>query len=87
VSEGRVTGVIDLSDVSFGDPDYDFSSLFIDVGEEFTSDVARRCGHPDLQLLLEKLRYFDVADQIDTIANGDSCALGDEPGSAITRHD
>jgi aminoglycoside phosphotransferase (APT) family kinase protein len=31
-SGGRVTGVIDFSDVSFGDPDYDFTSLFIDVG-------------------------------------------------------
>ena len=42
MSEGCVTGVIDFSDVSFGEPDYDFSSLFIDVGETFTIDVARR---------------------------------------------
>jgi len=85
VSEGRVTGVIDFSDVSFGDPDYDFSSLFIDVGEEFTSDVARRYGHPNPQLLLEKLRYFDVADQIDTIVNGEGCALPGQREAAWER--
>jgi aminoglycoside phosphotransferase (APT) family kinase protein len=75
VSEGRVTEVIDFSDVSFGDPDYDFSSLFIDVGEEFTIDAARRYGHPDTQCLLEKLRYFDIVDQVDTIVNGNGQAL------------
>lgn len=85
VSERRVTGVIDFSDVSFGDPDYDFSSLFIDVGEEFTIDVARRYGHPDSQHLLEKLRYFDVADQIDTIVNGDGCALPGQQEAAWQR--
>ncbi|MGQ0736972.1 MAG: aminoglycoside phosphotransferase family protein [Acidobacteriota bacterium] len=75
VSQGRVTGIIDFSDVSFGDPDCDFSSLFIDVGEDFTMEVARRYGHPDPQHLVEKLRYFDIADQIDTIVNGEGCAL------------
>jgi aminoglycoside phosphotransferase (APT) family kinase protein len=59
-SEGRVTGVIGFSDVSCGDPDYDFWSLFIDVGEDFTIDVARRYGHADVERLLEKLRYFDT---------------------------
>ena len=29
----RVRGIIDFSDVSFGDADYDFAALFIDVGE------------------------------------------------------
>jgi aminoglycoside 2''-phosphotransferase len=85
VSGGRVTGVIDFSDVSFGDPDYDFSSLFIDVGEDFTMDVARRYGHPDPQRLLEKLRYFDIADQIDTIVNGEGWALPGQREAAWQR--
>jgi aminoglycoside 2''-phosphotransferase len=85
VSESRVTGVIDFSDVSFGDPGYDFSSLFIDVGEEFTSDVARCDGHPNPQLLLEKLRHFDVADQIDTIVNGDGRSLPGQREAAWER--
>jgi aminoglycoside phosphotransferase (APT) family kinase protein len=84
VSNGRVTGVIDFSDVSFGDPDYDFSSLFIDLGEDFTIDVARRYGHQDPQALLEKLRYFDIADQIDTIMNGDGWALPGQRGILAT---
>lgn len=84
-SDGRVTGVIDFSDVSFGDPDYDFSSLYIDVGEDFTIDVARRYGHADPQRLLEKLRYFDIADQIDTIANGEGCALPGQREAAWQR--
>lgn len=54
MSGGCVTGVIDFSDVSFGDPDYDFSSLLIHVGDDSTIGVARH-----------KLRYFDIADQID----------------------
>ena len=75
VTDDRVTGVIDFSDVSFGDPDYDFSSLYLDVCEEFTIDVARRYGHPDTERLLEKLRYFEVADQVDTIVDRDGQAL------------
>jgi aminoglycoside 2''-phosphotransferase len=84
-NEGRVTGVIDFSDVSFGDPDSDFSSLFIDVGEDFALDVARRYGHADLERLAEKLRYFAIADQIDTIVNGDGWALPGQREAAWTR--
>ena len=36
-------GIIDLSGVSLGDPDYDCASLFIDIGKEFVVEVARRC--------------------------------------------
>jgi hypothetical protein len=31
--------------------------------------------NPDPQRLLQKLQYFDIADQIDTIVNGERCAL------------
>ena len=70
-----VVGVIDFSDVSFGDPDYDFSPLFIDVGEEFTIEVAQRYGHLNLDQLKAKLRYFAVADFVDTIVHGEGQAL------------
>ena len=59
----------------FGDPDYDFSSLFGDVGEAFALDVARLYGHADLERLATKLRYFAITDQIDTIVNGDGRAI------------
>ena len=39
--ERLVSGIIDFSDVSLGDPDYDFASLFIDVGKDFVVEVAR----------------------------------------------
>lgn len=53
-----VRGIIDFSDVSFGDADYDFTALFLDLGEEFTLDVAQRYGHSNPDLLLKKLQYF-----------------------------
>ena len=70
-----VTGVIDFSDVSMGDPNYDFSSLLIDVGEDFTMDVARRYGHPNLDRLRAKLQFFATADFVDTIVHGEGRAL------------
>lgn len=85
VSVGHVTGVIDFSDVSFGDPDYDFSSLFVGVGEDFTLGVGRRYGHTDPQRLWEKLRYFEIADQIDTIVNGDDWGLPGQREAAWQR--
>jgi aminoglycoside 2''-phosphotransferase len=84
-SEGRVTGVIDFSDVAFGDPDSDFASLSADVGEGFTLDVARRYGHADLDRLAEKLRYFEIADQVDTIVKGGGWALPGQGQAAWTR--
>ena len=72
--DNSVAGVIDFSDVSVGDGDYDFSYLFLDAGEAFTLDVARRYGHPNLDLLRTKLGFFAVADLIDTIVNGDGLA-------------
>jgi aminoglycoside 2''-phosphotransferase len=71
----RVVGIIDFSDISLGDPDYDFSSLFIEVGEAFALDVARRYGHTNLEHLRSKLEYFVIADFVDTIVNGDGWAL------------
>jgi len=75
ITDHTVTGVIDFSDVSVGDPDYDFASLFIDVGEDFTMDVARRYGHKNLDLLKTKLEFFTTADCVDTILHGDGRAL------------
>jgi aminoglycoside 2''-phosphotransferase len=70
-----VAGVIDFSDVSVGDPDYDFSSLFIDLGEAFTMDIARCYGHPHLDQLRAKLEYFAIADFVDTLVSGEGIAL------------
>ena len=69
-----VAGVIDFSDVSVGDPDYDFSYLLMDIGDAFAIDVARRYGHANLDLLKTKLQFFAVADFVDTIANGEGRA-------------
>ena len=81
VDKRIVSGIIDFSDVSLGDPDYDFASLGIDVGKEFVVEVANRYGHTDLGLLLAKLQYFEVADYVDTIVNGEHWAL---PGQRET---
>jgi aminoglycoside phosphotransferase (APT) family kinase protein len=65
-----VAAVLDFGDVNWGDRDYDFHYLFLDFGEAFAMDVARRYEHPDLQSLLSKVRYFALADQIGTILEG-----------------
>lgn len=84
-SNGRVSGVIDFADVAVGDPDCDFASLFVDVGTDFTLDLARRYGHTSEEQLACKLRYFALADQIDTIVNGDGLALSGQRETAWQR--
>lgn len=74
MEHGVVSGVIDFGDVSWGDPDYDFMYLFVEFGLAFVEDVARGYGHRHPARLRSKLRYFAVADQIDTILNGEGYA-------------
>lgn len=62
-----VTGIIDWGDVSLGDPDYDFSYLFVDFGEDFVRTMAGHYGHRDPELLVRKARYFMLLDQLGTI--------------------
>lgn len=64
---GHITGVIDFGDVCLGDPDFDFTYLYLELGGDFTADVARRYGHPAPDALLEKTHYFALVDQIGTI--------------------
>jgi aminoglycoside phosphotransferase (APT) family kinase protein len=85
VDKRRVSGIIDFSDVSLGDPDYDFASLGVDVGQEFVVEVAKRYGHSDLDLLVAKLRYFEMADHVDTIVNGEGWALPGQRDTAWRR--
>ena len=61
------------------------SALFLDIGEEFTLDVAQRYRHSNPELLLKKLQYFEVADHIDTIVNGEGWALPGQRESAWQR--
>jgi aminoglycoside 2''-phosphotransferase len=82
VDDRLVSGIIDFSGVSLGDPDYDFASLGIDVGKEFVVEVAKQYGHVDLNRLLAKLQYFEIADYVDTIVNGEGCALPAQPEAA-----
>jgi hypothetical protein len=65
-----VAAVLDFGDMNWGDRDYDFHYLFFDFGEPFAMEVARRYGHPDLEYLLSKVRYFALADEIGTILEG-----------------
>jgi aminoglycoside 2''-phosphotransferase len=67
IDNDAVAGVLDFGDVNWGDRDYDFHYLFLDFGEAFAMDVARRYGHPDTEQLLSKVRYFTLVDQIGTI--------------------
>jgi hypothetical protein len=42
-------------------------------------------ANADVERLLEKLRYFDITDQIDTIVNGDGWALAGQREAAWER--
>jgi aminoglycoside 2''-phosphotransferase len=70
-----VVAAIDFGDVNWGDPDYDFMYLFVDFGQAFVEEVARRYGHRDLERLRSKLLYFGLVDQIGTILDGRGLAL------------
>jgi aminoglycoside 2''-phosphotransferase len=80
-----VTGILDWGDVCFGDPDYDFSYLYLDLGEAFVRKVAQRYGHPDPHRMVRKARYFSVVDQIGTIAYGGNRALAGDDAAAWQR--
>jgi len=85
VEDDSVVAVIDFGDVSWGDPDYDFMYPFIDFGQAFVEEVARRYGHPDIEQLMVKLRYFDLVDQIGTILYGAGRALEGQEDTAWRR--
>lgn len=83
--KGLVAGVIDFGDVSWGDADYDFHYLFLDFGESFTEDVARRYGHTNLDELLTKIRLYALADQLETVLNEEGRALPGQVEAATLR--
>lgn len=85
MENNAVTGVIDFGDTNWGDPDYDFMYLFVDFGPAFVEDVARRYGHPDLARLRNKVRYFGIVDQIDTILEDEGRALDGQKEMAWIR--
>ena len=55
---GRITGVIDWSDVAIGDPVFDFSGLFHWGGETFVRGIVARYEGPLGQQRLELARYL-----------------------------
>jgi len=76
LKDASVQGVLDFGDVSWGDPDCDFMYLFVEFGNTFVEEVAKRYGHADLSRLRQKLLYFGIVDQIDTIIDGDRALEG-----------
>ena len=85
MKDDSVVAAIDFGDVRWGDPDYDFMYLFVDFGQAFVEEVARRYGHPDLEQLGIKLQYFGLVDQIDTIVCGLGRALEGQEDAAWRR--
>ena len=75
MKDGAIVGVIDFGDVNWGDPDYDFMYLFVDFGQTFIEEVARKYGHPDIGQLGGKLRFYGIVNEIDTILYGAERAL------------
>lgn len=69
-----VVAAIDFGDVNWGDPDYDFMYLFVEFGQAFAEEVARRYGHRNSEQLWSKLLYFGLVDQIGTILDSPGLA-------------
>jgi aminoglycoside 2''-phosphotransferase len=84
-ADESVTGILDWGDVCLGDPDYDFSYLYIGLGEAFVREVARRYEHPDPDRMVRNARYFSVVDQIDTIVYGGGRSLAGDQVAAWQR--
>jgi aminoglycoside 2''-phosphotransferase len=84
-ADGSVTGILDWGDICLGDPDYDFSYLYLELGEAFVREVAFRYGHPDPDRMARKARYFSVVDQIDTIVYGGERAVAGDQAAAWQR--
>jgi aminoglycoside 2''-phosphotransferase len=82
MDDSSIAAILDFGDVNWGDPDYDFMYLFVDFGQAFAEEVARRYGHRDIEQLRRKLRYFAIVDQIDTILNGPGVAPEGQPEAA-----
>jgi aminoglycoside 2''-phosphotransferase len=85
MKNGSISGVIDFGDVNWGDSDYDFMYLFVECGEDFIDSVARHYGHRAPDSLKEKLRYFALVDQLDTIVHGQGLARGSQEEAAWRR--
>jgi hypothetical protein len=51
-----------------------FFSIVYRRRRDFTMDVPRRYGHPNLDLLKTKLEFFATADFVDLILHGDGRA-------------
>jgi phosphotransferase family enzyme len=84
-ADESVTGILDWGDVCLGDPDYDFSYLYGDLGEAFVRDVALQYGHNDPDRLVRKAHCFSVVDQIGTIVCGAGRALAGDEAAAWQR--
>ena len=85
MEDDAVVAIIDFGDVCRGDPDYDFMYLFVDFGQAFVKEVARRYEHPDLEQLGMKLQYFGMVDQIGTILHGEGRAPEGQTDAAWRR--
>ncbi|MBI5095193.1 MAG: aminoglycoside phosphotransferase family protein [Candidatus Hydrogenedentes bacterium] len=85
MEDSAVVAVLDFGDINWGDPDYDFVYLFNDFGPVFVEAVALSYGHPDLESLRSKLRYYAVVDQVDTILHGGGRALDGQETEAWRR--
>jgi len=60
----QITGIIDFGDIAIGDPDYDLMYLLDEFGENFIMDFLKYYQHSDEKNLLQKLKFFTLANKI-----------------------
>jgi len=66
----ELTGIIDFGDLIIGDPDYEYSYLFMDCGEDFTRRVMELRGETNIEERLKKVSIFVTVDHIGTLLEG-----------------
>jgi aminoglycoside 2''-phosphotransferase len=76
----QLSGIIDFGGALIGDPDYDFTYLWIEYGRDFLEALLKNCPVKNFSLLLRKMKMAYVCHCIYCI--GTSSKAGDQEGLA-----
>jgi aminoglycoside 2''-phosphotransferase len=67
MANGVISGVIDFGNLVLGDPDTEFSEIYLEHGEAFLLEIARAYGHKYPYQLLEKMARLSIVNQVEVI--------------------
>jgi len=68
--ERNLTGIIDFGDLQITDPDYEYTYIFEDCGEDIACYVMQLRGVDDIERKLKKVSFFVTASHLATVLEG-----------------